>query len=249
MANDEPALQPPTGAEAAAAPAAALAAEDPHAPLASPAWSQEPELPPRPRRRLLGAGAHTGQVLLIGVLLTACGFIGGVLVEKGQTGSAAPASGLASRLSALRGGAAAGGASGAAATGRPGSGGFAGRLGAAGGSVTIGEVAFVSGATLYVSDAEGATVKVKTSAASSITRTVKTSVRAIHPGDTVVVRGASGAGGALAAESVAVSEGTAGGGLGALFGGGGAGAGGSASARGGGGANAAGGGGAALFGE
>ena len=43
------------------------------------------ELPPRPRRRLLGAGGNPVVLVLLGVLLIACGFIGGVLVEKGQT--------------------------------------------------------------------------------------------------------------------------------------------------------------------
>ena len=48
-------------------------------------WLQEPdELPHRPRRRLLGA-ANPLALALLGVLLIVCGFIGGVLIEKGQT--------------------------------------------------------------------------------------------------------------------------------------------------------------------
>lgn len=46
-------------------------------------------LPPRPRRRLLGAGGSPIPLALLGVLLIACGFIAGVLVEKGQTASGA----------------------------------------------------------------------------------------------------------------------------------------------------------------
>ena len=55
------------------------------APSAANEWAQEPleELPPRPRRRLLGTGGNPFLGLL-GVLLIACGFIGGVLVERGK---------------------------------------------------------------------------------------------------------------------------------------------------------------------
>ncbi|MGA9313584.1 MAG: hypothetical protein WBV77_03030, partial [Solirubrobacteraceae bacterium] len=79
-------------------------------------WLEEPpesELPPRPRRRLL----TPVPLALMGILAIACGFIGGVLVEKGQSSSsssAGGASGLASRFAALRG---ASGASGASGTG------------------------------------------------------------------------------------------------------------------------------------
>jgi hypothetical protein len=210
---------------------------------AMPYTSTDPdELPHRPRRRLLGTGGNPLQVALLGVLLLACGFIGGVLVEKSQTTAAgATAGAAASRLAALRGFAAGGagaressgaGASGAGANTNAGSasggsagaepgfgGGPRGRAGGGLGGATIGEVAYISGDTLYVSGFEGNTVKVKTSAASSVTKTVKTSVHDIHPGDTVVVRGTKSAGGALSAESVSVNGG--GGALGGLFGGGG----------------------------
>ncbi len=49
-------------------------------------WDEPIEdLPPRPRRRLLGAGGNPIALALLGAMLIACGFIGGVLVEKGQT--------------------------------------------------------------------------------------------------------------------------------------------------------------------
>ena len=75
------------------------------------------ELPRRPRRRLLGSGGNPVFLALLAVLLIACGFIGGVLVEKGQTSSssssasgAGAAAGFASasRLAALRGASGAG---------------------------------------------------------------------------------------------------------------------------------------------
>ncbi len=217
-------------------------------------WAQEPmdELPPRPRRRLLGTGSSPVPLALLGVLLIACGFIGGVLVEKGQTSSPSggAAAGLASRLAALRGAGGAGstatGGASSSSTGAAGTGGgsaagggFAGRFGGLAGGATIGEVSYVSGNTLYVVDAEGNTVKVTTSPASAITKTVKADLHGIHPGETVVVRGPKGSGGAVSAESISV--GAEAGGLSSLFGGGGG-------ARGGGGGSA-GGGGPALFGS
>jgi hypothetical protein len=184
-------------------------------------WLEDPEeLPPRPRRRLLGTGANPIFLALLGVLAIACGFIGGVLVEKGQTpsGSAAGATaGLAGRLAALRGGT-------SGTTARPGGAGAAGAFFGAGGGAgagagrpTSGTVAYLAGDTLYVTNAEGSTVKVKTSAATSVTKNVKASVTGIHPGETVTVTGAAAADGTVNAESISV--GTSGGALSALFGG------------------------------
>ncbi len=218
-----------------------------------PAWpGDRDELPPRPRRRLL----TPAPLILIAVLLIACGFIGGVLVEKGQTsagGSASAAAGLASQFGALRGTGARRGAgstteSSASSSavgsrgGEPASTASGGAFGAAAASragATVGEVAFVSGRTLYVRTAEGNTVKVRTSPASSVSKTVKSSVRAIHPGETVLVSGSSAANGTVEAESIRVGSI---GGLGGLFGrAGGDGGGGSGGARGGGTGSAAGG--------
>ncbi len=217
-------------------------------------WLEEPEdLPRRPRRRLLAPLPLS----LLGVLLVACGFIAGVLVEKGQ-GSSTPAggtgAGLASRIAALRGGsstatgssagASSAGSSGAGSDGaaRSGAGGFAGALG--GGGATAGQVAFVSGSTLYVTTAEGNTVKVMTSPGSTVTKTVTASVSEIHPGETVVVTGTN-MNGTISAESIRVGAGGGLGGVGALFGGSGRGSGSGGSGSGGGGS----GGEPALFGE
>lgn len=183
----------------------------------------EQELPPRPRRRLLSPVP----IALLCVLLTACGFVGGVLVEKGQStstsgGSAGAGSGgFASRLAALRsGGAGASGgarAAGGAAAAALFAGGVPGAGGARGGA-TIGQVAYTSGHTLYVTDSEGNTVKVTTSAASTVTKTVKSDVKAIRPGETVIVTGGAGAGGSVKADSIRVSEAGAGGEGPVLFG-------------------------------
>ncbi len=176
-------------------------------------WLEEPsELPRRPRRRLLSPVP----LALLGVLLIACGFIAGVLVEKGQASSSSSttgaAGGLAARFAALRGGAAgASGGSGAA-------GGFGGGGVAGAGGATSGSVANLSGNTLYVTTAEGNTVKVMASSGTTVTKTVKSDVKAIHPGETVTITGATASDGSISAEAIRV--GGSGGGLGALFGGG-----------------------------
>jgi hypothetical protein len=163
-------------------------------------WLNEPvELLARPRHRLLSPAP----LALLAALLVACGFIGGVLVEKGQSASsssAGSASGLASRLAGLRGRGA--GETPSAVT-------AAGGSGASGGGQrpTAGQVAYIDGGTLYVTNAEGNTVKVTTSAGTSVNKAVKSNVHAIHPGETVTVTGASGAGGAISAESINVGAG------------------------------------------
>jgi hypothetical protein len=180
-------------------------------------WVEEPsELPRRPRRRLLGVGGNPIPLALLAVLLIACGFIGGVLVEKGQSSSGSTAGGagdLAARFAALRAGASATGTR--SGSGGTGAGGFPGGAGAGAGR-TSGQVAYLSGSTLYVTDAEGNTVKVKTSAGTTVTKTVSSHVKAIHPGETVTIIGAAGSSGAVSAETISV--GSTGGGLAALFG-------------------------------
>jgi hypothetical protein len=163
------------------------------------------ELPRRPRRRILSPIP----LALLGVLIGACGFIAGVLVEKGQTSptpSAGSAASLASRLAALRGGA-------SAVAGGAGSSPFAGAAGA-----TSGSVEYLSGTTLYLTTAEGNTVKVTTSPGTAVTKTVKANVAGIHPGESVLVTGTRAASGTIKAETIRVGAGL-GGGFGALFGG------------------------------
>ena len=98
----------------------------------------------------------------------------------------------------------------------------------------------MKGSTLYVTDASGNTVKITTSAASTVSKTVTTNLQAVRPGDTVVVRGTQQKNGSITAQSISV--GTAGA---AGFGGGGGatGFGGGSSGGGGGGATGFGGGG------
>jgi hypothetical protein len=186
---------------------------------------------------------------LCGLLLATAGFIVGVQVQKGQQGSGGGGGGGG-------GGAAAAGAGGRAAFARAGGagggrGGFGGGAGAAGGAAgagaaagaggttgaaaanapTIGSVANKKGSTLYVTNTDGTTVKVRTNAQSKVTRNAAASPKGIYPGDTVVVQGTKDKNGNLVATQITATSKTAaasgGGGFGGLrqaFGGGGGGA-------------------------
>jgi hypothetical protein len=174
------------------------------------------ELPPRPRAKLLTPVTIT----LLMVLFAAGGFIGGVLVQKGQQSGGASVAG--SSFAGRFGGVGAGttgvsGTSGGAAAR------FRGLFGGGGGGAAIGTVSSIDGKTLYVTETSGNTVAVLTTSASKITKSVSVHSGSIHPGDSVVVQGITGAKGKITASSVSDSgdSGTsAAGGLASLFGGG-----------------------------
>jgi len=228
MPDEEPTIDDAVAHDTAVQDTAVQARETPtYEPFEEDEWAEEPieELPRRPRRRLLGAGGNPIALALLGVLLIACGFIGGVLVEKGQSTSSSSAgagtAGLASRFAALRGGTSS--SAGSSTTGSSGGSSTGGAFGGSSGSgtsftrPTAGTVAYLAGSTLYVTNAEGNTVKVTTSAGTSVTKTVKSTVKGVHPGETVTVTGATDAKGTVSAESISV--GSSGGGLASLFGG------------------------------
>ena len=170
--------------------------------------------PPRPRRRLTPL---TGG--LLAVLLVACGFVGGVLVEKGQSASpagvGAASCGFAAAPAARAGGAGGGGrgGGGSAGGGRAGFGGGAAGAGGAG-AATVGQVTTVDGDTLYVTDPQGNTLKVTAAKGATVTRQVDSRVRAIRPGETVIVQGAARKG-AILATSIRATPGVGAGGRGA----------------------------------
>lgn len=174
-------------------------------------WADDlDELPPRPRRRLITP--VTGALLAL--FVAAAGFVAGALVEKGQADSS---SGGVTRRSAGFGARAGGGGLGLGGT--PGGGTRAGGAGA-----TVGQVTTLQGGTLYVNTLQGNTVEVRIPAGERISQTISTGVKAIHPGDTVVVQGSPGSDGSITAISVRASAATvtgAGGGSAQLFGGGG----------------------------
>jgi len=217
----------PTGGEAFAGGEASTQEpsprQDPASPCPDDGWLEEmPALPRRPRTRLL----TPLPLALMAVLLIACGFIGGVLVQKGQgsssdTSGAGSAASFAARFAALRATASgsattSGGGSSAAGSGTGGPSGFPGGFS----RPTTGTVSYVSGKTIYLTNAEGNTVKVTTSPATTVSKTVRSDVAGIHPGETLAVSGSTSSSGAISAETIRVGAGE-GGGLAALFGGGG----------------------------
>lgn len=153
------------------------------------AW--EEEIPPR--RRLLTP--LTG--CLVVALVLGLGFLGGILVQK-HLGDGGGGSGPRGARSALAASAAAGGGAAVRLGGGPGA--------VAAGGVASGEVKVIDGSTLYLTEASGATVRVSTSAATSVTESSEASVRSIHPGDSIVVQGERDASGALRAERISLGD-------------------------------------------
>jgi hypothetical protein len=174
------------------------------------------------RRRKLPRVTLALTVALVG----AGAFIGGAEAQKhlGSTSNASSGSGTGASSFASRfrgGGTATGGTSGASAFG----------------GATIGTVTAIKGSTLYVTDASGNTVKVTTSAATQVSKTVSGTVKSVLPGNTVVIRGTAAKGGTIAATTI-----TLGGAGAAGFGGGATGFGGGANSNSNGGATGFGGG-------
>ena len=157
-------------------------------------YPEHDELPRRRRARLLTPLT----VLLMLVLFAACGFIGGVLVEKHQTPATVLGTAASTRL-------------GAGATGATGaSGGFGGRFsslfgGGAASRATIGTVTNIDGRKLFVTTAAGTMVEVVTTPESKITKSVSVGSKSVHPGDSVVVSGITASNGTVTASSVSDS--------------------------------------------
>ena len=143
----------------------------------------------RSRRRLSGL-----RVALLVALGVGAGFLVGVQLQKdqapGSVSTATGAGGFAARAGFGGVGAAAG-----ARTATPGAGG-----GAAGGS-TIGQVKLIDGTNVYVTDTSGNVVKVATTG-STISKSAPATVTDLAIGDTVIVRGATGSDGTVAATAI-----------------------------------------------
>ena len=151
---------------------------------------------------------------LVVALVAAGAFIGGVEIQKHQGGSSASSfrGALPSGLAGQGVGTATGSTGTTGSTRGSGFGG-AGGAGAAGGT-TFGTVTVIKGSTLYVTDANGNTVKVTTSASSRVTKTTTATVTlaGVQPGDTVVVRGTQQKNGNLAADTITLGAAGFGGG-------------------------------------
>jgi hypothetical protein len=174
--------------------------------------SEELELPRRSRRKL----ATPLTAALAAVLLAALGFAGGVRVQK-SSATPSPAGGAGFTRPPGGGGGFGGGGFGGGAGGGAAGGGAAGAGGAAS-DATAGSVANVDGKTLYVKDANGNTIRVKTTSNSKITRTAVSTAGDVHPGDTVVVQGTKSSSGTVTATSITATAKNAAGGVAGLFG-------------------------------
>jgi hypothetical protein len=167
------------------APAQPLAARDP-----------DEVLPPRRRRGLRPLTAVLAAVVLVGA-----GFLGGIQIQK-HYGSSSSGSGsgaaaaIAARFRAARGAGAGGGASSFFG---------GGASGATGGSQEIGQVSLIKGSTLYLADFLGNTIKVQIPAGVTVSETTHTTVRGIHPGDTVTAQVTRLRNGSYKATSVTVT--------------------------------------------
>lgn len=161
------------------------------------------ELTAPPRRRLPALTL----VLGAGVFATV-GFLAGVEVQKDDAGKGAGGQSFggaqaASQYGGRGAGAPAGTGQGAGA--QPGTG--TGASSAAG--VTTGTVKVVDGSFIYVSDSSGTIIKVKTDAGTKIQVTQDGKALDLTPGDTVVVRGATGEDGSVTATTVTEGSGSA----------------------------------------
>jgi hypothetical protein len=152
------------------------------------------DLPRRPRRRPVTPVT----VALAAVLIGALGFIGGVQVQKRSAPTTAAA--------ALRGSARQG----------TGQGGFAPGGGGQAAGATVGQVANVKGSTIYLTDADGNTIRVRTNSNSKVTRTAVSTPGAVHPGDTVIVQGTTSKSGTVTASQIVATARNASGARGAL---------------------------------
>jgi hypothetical protein len=161
--------------------------------------------------------------LLLVVVLAAAAFAGGIFAQRHWGKTASSATGASAAAAASRFAGAAG--SGAVRRFRGAATGTAAGADAFGGA-TVGQVSYLRGNTLYVTTNGGNTVKVAVPKGTPVTTSVTTTVRAVRPGDTVVVRGSAGRGGTVTAQSVSI------GGAGGGFGGGGTGFGGGGAATG-----------------
>ena len=118
--------------------------------------------------------------ILIGLLLLAGGFWGGITLQKNEGSSSSSGfPNFAAVRSALSG---------------------------ASSSSTTGTVTDIIGNTLYVTDSSGSLVKVTLSSSTTVSRNAKASLSALKPGDSVVVSGVKASNGQMTASSVSATQ-------------------------------------------
>ncbi|MFI0895447.1 hypothetical protein [Streptomyces sp. NPDC020983] len=139
-------------------------------------------------------------------VVAAGAFIGGVYVEKHHLNGSPSQNPFAAAGSGRTGGA---GATAGAGRGFGGTG--AGTGTGAGGGLTFGTVKLVDGDTIYLTDAQGNTVKVTTTGSTKVTESRAGKVADLKAGQTVTVRGTADSSGNVAATTVTEGATTPGG--------------------------------------
>ncbi len=161
------------------------------------------ELAPTSRRRLLTPlTAALAAAVLVGI-----GVFAGILIQKHYATSSTSASGVPAGLAGLTGG---GGASAAGVGGSPTTGAALRGGVRPGGGFTSGQVSIIRGNIFYVQDQAGTTVKVKTTAATTVTKSSKVTVTAVYPGDTITIQGMKDKSGTLIADAINLGSGLGG---------------------------------------
>jgi len=143
---------------------------------------------------------------LAGAVLIVAGFLGGVLVQKNFGPKAAPSrADIAAALAGSGFGGAGGlGGTGAGGTGAGGTGG--GGTGGAGRGGTTGTVKFVDGTTVYLTNAAGDTITVKTSGSTAVRLSQTAALKDLPVGATVTVTGTADADGIITATAVTAEK-------------------------------------------
>jgi len=176
-------------------------------------WDEtEDDLPVRPVRKRLGPLS----LGLIGAVVAAGAFYGGVMTEKNHVTATTVSAGARARTAGTTATTTAGGRTSTTGAGGAAAAGGAGGAGAGAGA-TFGTVKLIDGTNVYVADASGNITKVATNAQSAITITSTGTAKNIKPGDTVVVTGPTGADGTITATAIR-DAGAGGGGLGGFGG-------------------------------
>src|SRR5262245_24698804 len=155
------------------------------------------EMPTRASRRIVTAWTMVFAALVI----AGAGFVAGIQMEK-RHAPAAIAAGFPTGFRAFANGGG-GFPTGNAGNGNAGNGNAASQAPASAG--TAGKVKLVDGTNVYITTSDGSTVKVTTSPTSKVTKSVDGAVSDLKAGDDVVVQGATGADGTIAATSISQS--------------------------------------------
>lgn len=165
-----------------------------------------------PASDLLPAARRKGiprVTIILGVgLLAAATFLAGIEAQKQWGGSSSNGGRFGGR------GAAFGAGAGTGTTGANGGAQGTGFFRGGGGGLATGTVKLVQGSTIFVTTTDGNTVKVTVPSSTTITKSVKTKLSGVQPGDTVTAIGTASSDGVIKATSVRLGDTGFGGGFG-----------------------------------